>query len=74
MKYIRLRRKGFKILFHWEGKTYLGYAYREVDGFYVFVFEGTGGNWTDYALREIADILTALNFEYNTQLNDELRK
>lgn len=71
--HIHIRRKDRKILFHW-GNVYIGYAYIEVDGFYVFSFEGTGGNWSDYALREIADVLTALNFEYDKHLKEQSEK
>lgn len=52
-----------KLVFHWSGNdAYLGYAYMEDDGFYVFVFaESTGGSWSGYVLKAIADKLSELN-------------
>lgn len=48
--------------------VYLGYCYREVDGFYVFIFVGQGC-WSDYALRMVADKLTELNKEWSDQID-----
>lgn len=51
----------------WFGTIYLGYAYMEVDGCYVFMFDdnqNTKGCWSDYSLRWIADKLTELNKEF----------
>lgn len=70
MKYIEQRKKTDRIDFHFKPNgVYLGYAYKEVDGYYVFVFsEKIGGAWTDYALGEIADNLTDLNKEWDKQV------
>lgn len=72
MKYIKLRRSKSKIYFYFN-KVKLGYAYREVDGYYVFQFEQLQGYWSDYILREIADILTDLNEEWNKQVITDLK-
>lgn len=71
MKYIKLKKKGKTILFYFK-KIELGNAYREVDGFYVFEFKQIQGCWSDYVLREIADILTDLNREYHKKINELL--
>jgi hypothetical protein len=60
-----------KILFKWDNGVYLGYAYKEVDGYYVFVFGNNfGGFWSDYSLREIANKLTELNLEWDKHINN----
>lgn len=54
---------------NWDNGTYLGYCYREVDGYYVFVFgETRDGAWGGYVLREIADVLTDLNKEWDEKV------
>jgi hypothetical protein len=61
----------------------LGYAYKEVDGFYVFV-TGTRlnsndppkkeyGYWDAWILRGIADLLDEHNKEWNEQIQKELK-
>ena len=51
--------------FWYEGK-YLGYAYMEVDGYYVFIFDNpTSGAWASYSLRWVADALDEINKEWD---------
>lgn len=67
-KYIEVKENGGKKDFHFKpnGK-YLGFAYREVDGYYVFVFEeGIAGAWSGYVLNAIGETLDQLNSR-NTQ-------
>lgn len=71
MRYIKLKKKKSRIYFYF-GKVELGYAYREIDGFYVFIFEKHTGCWSDYTLREIAEILTDLTKEWSNQIKNEL--
>lgn len=72
MRYIKLRKKKKRIYFYFNS-IILGYSYREVDGFYVFSFnEFIKGVWSDYVLREIANILTDLNMEYSNELSEHL--
>lgn len=69
MKYIKSIKEGNKILLKFNN-ILLGYCYMEVDGLYVFVFNtDINGFWSDYVLREIADILTELNKEWYQQLS-----
>jgi len=56
--------------FLFQDRVNLGYAYIEVDGFYVFVFcSSDGGCWSSYVLREIADKLDELNKPYKRFLD-----
>lgn len=61
---------GNVIDFFFENGKYLGYAYREVDGYYVFQssLSQRYGFWTSYSLRMIADKLDELNKEWDEQL------
>jgi hypothetical protein len=69
------KRESGKISFYWDNNAYLGYSYCEVDGFYVFVFDGNnGGCWSDYALRAIADKLTELNAEWIEQIDEYFKQ
>lgn len=53
----------------------VGYAYREVDGFYVFVFaDNNSGAWSDYALIEIGNELKELNKEWDKEIRNALNK
>jgi hypothetical protein len=53
---------GSRINFYWSNRVYLGYAYKEVDGFYVFIFdESNKGCWAAYILSAVADKLDELN-------------
>jgi hypothetical protein len=54
--------------FYWkENKVHLGYAYQEVDGYYVFVPVGTG-SWPGYGLEMVANKLEELNKDWDKQL------
>jgi len=61
---------------HFVNGVKLGYAYAEVDGYYVFVPETRNGFWSSYTLRMIAERLDELNAEWDlkvkTDLADEL--
>lgn len=73
MKYIKLKKKKSRIYFYFN-KIELGYSYREVDGFYTFIFsnEHNNSSWNAYVLREIADILDDLNKEWSDIIDKEL--
>lgn len=58
---------------YWGNDQYIGYAYKEVDGYYVFVFGKGEGSWSDYALREIADKLTELNKDWDEIIKKVLK-
>jgi len=62
-----------RIYFHVKGSNkYIGYAYMEVDGYYVFVFsEPCDGSWSDYALLEIGMKLKELNKEWDEKVKSE---
>lgn len=62
-----------KLDFFWANLKYLGYAYQEVDGFYVFQFNSKDGVWSDYALREITDKLFELNKDWAEQIDKYFR-
>jgi hypothetical protein len=67
------KQEGGKINFHVASSDkYIGYAYIEVDGYYVFVFENEGGGcWPGYALLEIGNKLKDLNKEWDEKINEE---
>ena len=47
----------------------LGEVYREVDGYYVFIFkEGSRSCWSEYTLRLVADALEDLNKGWDEQI------
>lgn len=63
-----------KILFYFN-EIYLGYAYQEIDGLYVFVFKASDeGSWSGYALRWIADKLDELNKDWNKNIEEYFAK
>lgn len=52
----------------------LGEFYREVDGYYVFVFaDPNKGAWEAHVLREIADTLDEMNATWDKEVRDTLR-
>lgn len=60
-----------RINFYWNNGVYLGYVYKEVDGFYTFVFcDGNHGTWNSYVLRTIADKMDELNKEWQNNIDD----
>jgi hypothetical protein len=59
---------GNAIDFFFDSKKYLGYAYREADGYYVFENALQNGFFTSYSLRMIADKLDELNKEWDEQV------
>lgn len=64
MNQIELKDNGSRKDFCFKNK-YLGFAYRETSGYYVFVFsKSDSGAWSDYSLRWIAERLTELNKEW----------
>lgn len=52
--------EGNVIDFFYDNGKYLGFAYKEIDGYYVFEQKGSGF-WTSYSLRMVADKLEELN-------------
>lgn len=69
---ITIKDEGAKKLFYFKTK-YLGFAFKDESGFYVFVFsKSEGGCWSDYQLRWIADAITKLNKEWNDYINKHL--
>ena len=56
---------------YWDGIN-LGYTYPEVDGYYVFEFKDnpSGGFWSEYILRGIADTLRDLNKDWDEKINE----
>ena len=68
------KQEGGKINFHVASSgKYIGYAYIEVDGYYVFVFDSEGGGcWSDYALLEIGNMLKDLNKEWDDKINEAI--
>lgn len=66
---IRTEKDDGKVRFYWkDNDAPLGYAYSEVDGYYVFVIESNGGSWPDYLLKAIADKLTDMNKDWDAQI------
>lgn len=70
MNKIKTIKEDNRILFYLEtNDKYLGYAYLEIDGFYVFVFDKPcDGSWSAYALKWIAEKLDELNKPYEDYL------
>lgn len=64
---------GGYLLFHKNG-AFLGDAYKEVDGLYVFIPDTKLGAWTEHILYEIADFLASLNKDWIDNVNEELEK
>lgn len=53
----------------WDNGVYLGYCYRGVDGYYVFVFkDDLSGAWTEESLMAIANTLIELNKEWDEKV------
>lgn len=75
-KLFSLIKEGERINFHVkDSNKFIGYAYREVDGYYVFVFDGkSDGAWPDYALLEIGNELKELNKDWDKELRNALKK
>lgn len=74
MNQIELKNNGSRKDFYFKNK-YLGFAYREIGGHYVFVFSKLdSGAWSDYSLRWIAERLTELNKEWDDHINNNLSK
>lgn len=56
-----------------DSENCVGYAYQEVDGYYVFVFNDENkGSWSDYALLEIGMKLKELNKEWDEKVKAEI--
>lgn len=58
---------------NFNGKAYIGYAYRDIDGYFVFVNVGDG-TWNEYSLRLVADKLQELNKDWNEQIKNYEKK
>lgn len=56
--------------FYWDNGKYLGFAYLEVDGYYVFQFAKGDGFWSEHGLRAIAGKLTEMNKAWNDKVNE----
>jgi hypothetical protein len=57
-----------------ENGVTLGQLYQEVDGYYVFVPETSGGYWEAYVLREIANLLDKKNAKWHKKVKRDLQK
>jgi hypothetical protein len=56
--------------FYWDNGVYMGFAYVEVDGYYVFMFpDKMSGCHTEHVLRSIADKLGEMNKKWNDKVN-----
>lgn len=49
----------------------IGYAYMEVDGYYVFMFNKHDGFWSVFILKEIAEKLSELNKEWDKKVRKQ---
>lgn len=63
---------------YYENKKHLGYFRLDIDGYYYFEDIPNSGNWSSYALRQIADKLDEINKPYDDKVTeyfeDEKRK
>jgi len=64
----RLRVENGRLIFVPNGKD-IGSVYQEVDGYYVFWPDGVGF-WESHMLREIADLLDAMNEPWDTEVRN----
>jgi hypothetical protein len=55
---------------YWDNGVYMGDAVVNVDGFYVFFPEHKNGYWDEGVFRSLLDTFTALNAEWNKQINE----
>lgn len=67
---IKTVKQGDKIKFYWENGSYMGYVYKEIDGFYTYVIEDKGGTIDAYVLRALANKIDKLNKPWNDQINE----
>lgn len=58
-----------RIAVHWNNNACLGYCYREIDGYYVFVAHSSGC-WTSHSFRAIADALDSLNDAWDRSISE----
>lgn len=70
----KLRTNGRADLF-FNDSVYLGYAYRESDGYYVFMnaIENQGA-WSSYSLDLVSNKLRELNKPWNDKVNEYFEK
>ena len=54
----------------WENRKHLCYFRLDIDGYYYFEDVPNSGNWTSYALRQIADKLDEINKPYDDEVNE----
>jgi hypothetical protein len=52
---------------------FIGFCYKEIDGFYVFKM-GHGGCWNEYSLSLILDKLQKLNEPFNKEVEEYFKK
>lgn len=68
---IKIEQVENKINFYWENNVYMGYAYKEVDGYYVFILEGKSGGFLEsHVLRSIANKLDEINQLWDDQIQE----
>ena len=59
----------------WSNGVIAGRVYKEVDGHYVYVYEGCrDGFWTSHTLREIAQALDTLNHDWDQEIKTFFEK
>jgi hypothetical protein len=75
----RLEKKAFDLIeIYWDTK-YVGEFIRDVDGFYMYFPTKLGdkepvvGGFTEWFLREIADLLTKVNKEWQDYINEHFK-
>lgn len=63
---------------YYKNQKLLGYFRLDIDGYYYFEDIPNSGNWSSYALRQIADKLDEINKPYDDKVTeyfeDEKRK
>lgn len=52
------------------GNVLIGDAYREVDGYYVFVPGGRGAAWSSSELKMVAEFLDEINEPWDKQIQE----
>lgn len=77
MDEIIVKDMGFKKYLFWGSNSkHIGYAYKEVDGYYVFIPSNSpsewGKFWSGYALRSIANKLDELNKEWDEKIQIDM--
>lgn len=55
---------------YYKNQKLLGYFRLDIDGYYYFEDMPNSGNWSSYALRQIADKLDEINKPYDDKVNE----